>query len=55
MKNVILKKLLAVALSLAVGATFIPLLGDGAYAADTQENNPDVVVADEPADQNGAD
>ncbi len=55
MKNVILKKLLAVALSLAVGATFIPLLGDGAYAADTQENNPDVVVADEPAEQNGAD
>ena len=43
-KKELLKKLLAIALSLTVGATFIPLLGDSAFAEGETPDNGDVSV-----------
>jgi len=44
MRNGFIRKLLAVALALAVGVTFIPLLGDGASAAENDQDGSAVVV-----------
>ena len=62
MRNELVKKLLAVVLSLVVGVTFIPLLGDSVSAADESEGLPtdqavagqeDVTVESPVADEEG--
>ncbi len=44
MKNEIIKKLLSVSLALVVAVTFIPLLGDAAFAEGEDETLPDTTV-----------